>query len=678
MSVFLLFSPKFFKRSTPPPPVPKSVQAVRKKSTHAKKFSLKYPGVGKLCQVSETVSFLHVKGTPREGGQQIGENFSKDLAELEDYFRYIFKESAGSFLSKLVYDGLLTFYSYRQWGKIPPEVQQEHLGIAEAAKDLSRFKFMRKHKLKQYDLIFDLMINLSLFGLACSSFVIKDKNGNLLKGRNLDFTLNPFGTFNKIVVILWEIEGQPPRITIDPVFFNLAPTTAIVMPNAANEEGTKFFPSSPEENEKIFSFKELKEFFEKIDQGLDWEIENPLRSKKNGPFSVFIHVIFGKKNYRSTPTITVSRKLVQQLSYEEAIEIPEKYKDTCAKKLIISDDKRAQIKDMINEKIVTQELTKNMRFLVATNHLLDRTLETLREMWHALSFNSMARKDTIEIFLKDKWASIPIAIRAQREAAGDPTISNIERKGKEKTNVIYGNLPSTPLENSNRLPFFANQTRNYNSVIFAGDEVLVAGGEHAAYNDRIGFNIKNLSRWAKNKYLPVKVYPQNPDLASLEKGYELDRELRRAKDAYYKGHFEKAKKHLKNFVKTDKDHTDAQVLLGAIALEEAYKNGDDLTKLEWARRYLTKVINTEWSNGVLDEWKKGSAFAHLLLGMSYDLQGHRETAEEHYAKVLSYASNEKANDFAKEAAGWAKKFLRNPKAFKKLLRSHKKMVKFVL
>jgi tetratricopeptide (TPR) repeat protein len=152
-------------------------------------------------------------------------------------------------------------------------------------------------------------------------------------------------------------------------------------------------------------------------------------------------------------------------------------------------------------------------------------------------------------------------------------------------------------------------------------------------------------------------------------GRNLTVELRKGKQRYKEEEFISAAKHFNKVLETDPEHIEAQLLLGAIKLEISdqigYSSGDIAGELR-------EIIGIEDYYGVEPKFRRGSAFAYLLLGMFHDLQNKHKEAVKNYDKVIRF---EEENALWSEASDWARKF----KAKRcQDLPPHKKMVELLL
>jgi|GEM_PF-2563570 len=593
--------------------------------------SIRYPGVGRPIMISKNLGFIHLKGkTPHEVGCQFGQAFSKDLVNFNKSLKNMFAEKVGRFLSALAYYIALPFYSLIQWCRITKPIRKEIMGIARGAEDLHRFNVIRKMKMIRLSSLYEFQIN---FGQGCTSFAKKHEDWNFLNllykliGRNLDMIFDASGTLDRSWIILYEIEGQRPFISIGPIFFNLAPTTAI------------------------------------------------LEGENGDPIFFAIHNLMGPRNLWGKPTVTLMRQIANQPSLEDILRLLSKSKETCSKKLIIND----VVADFIANEVYFRKMKPDEDYIVATNH--PQTPEAKEhvseeEILHGWLINPTARYYATKEYLKGKPTSIEVAVEALSNQY-DPT---------RKKDRVRGHIVQPPFCNSEE---YISQT--YTSVIadFKDEMFWVGAGPWAASGNFYGFNINNLWEWARSeglKDLAYKIYEQKLDeekIQEFESGRAQVKVLRQGFEAYRKGKFYDAWVHLTNVLKDDQDDVEARVCLGAINLEEHFRNGSSFTYLILAREYFESVINIEKTSKIETRFLRGSPFAYLLLGMSYDLQGKREgdrkIAEKYYKKIIEFKMElEKANEFNEfvvEAAEWAEQFLKKP--CKKLPR-HKKMVKLVL
>ncbi len=584
---------------------------------------IKYQGRGKLHKISDTLGAIHLKGTPYQVGQQYGKAFSKDLLDFNRSLKKMFAEQAGGILSKIAYFVVLC-YSFIQWMMpqfiksrcIPKPLKQEIKGIAKGAEDLGRFRLLKMIRLSG---LYDFMVNFGLAGFGCSSFATKDKDGNLLVGRNFDMIYDPSGTLDRSRVILFEIEGQQPFISTGPVFFNLAPTTAIIK----GQNGEPLF----------------------------FGINNVTGPRK----------IFGK------PTVTLLREMANQASYDKIVNLLKRSKETCAKKFLISDGTDAAMAEVVPGKMtVVRQIREGESNVVATNNYQtkkSKRFESKAELLHALNLNSWIRYRRIKMLLKEILAAASskdpheLAIRILSD------YFDLARN----LNQPWGDNISPPYKNSDA---YLSQTYVSAVMDYKNNLFWLGSGPYSAHADFYGFRPENLWKWSRGKEaLEVRKYAQSPNYARFELGRNLTVELRKAKQSYKEEAFLSAAEHISKVLEVDPEHVEATLLLGAIKLEifdqAGHGSGDILSDLK-------RVIDIEDDNKVEPRFRRGSAFAYLLLGMFYDLQKKREEAVRNYFRVLGF---ERENEIGSEASDWARKFLQercqDPP-------SHKKMVELLL
>lgn len=581
--------------------------------------SISYQGIGKPVNISKNLGVIHLKGTPYQVGQQYGKAFSQDLVNFNQSLKTMFAEQAGGFLSKIVYFVVLC-YSFIQWiipHRIPKPLKQEIKGIAKGAKeDLGRFPLAKMIRLSG---LYDFMVNFALAGFGCSSFAKKDEAGNLLVGRNFDMIFDPSGTLDRSQLILFEIEGQRSFISAGPVFFNLAPTTAIIK----GENGEPLF----------------------------FGINNVTGPRK----------LFGK------PTITLLREMANQTSYEGILKLLKDNEETCAKKFLIANGTDAAMAEVVPGKMtVVREIKEGENNVVATNNYQtkkSKKFESKKELRHALNLNSWIRYRRIKRLLKEASAS------TSSEEPHEMAIRILSDHFDPARNVKqpWGDTVSPPYKNSEA---YLSQTYVSAVMDYANNLFWLGSGPYAAHGDFYGFSPDNLWKWAKGEEdLSFRKHAQTPDLKRLELGRTLTEELRQGKGNYKNGNFITATIHLRNVLKIDPEHIEAQLLLGTIKLEYFDRAGHGSGDIS---DDLREVIDIEDYHGVEPRFRRGSAFAYLLLGMYYDLQKKREEAVKNYEMVLSF---EKENALWSEASDWARKFLKKPC---RDLPSHKKMVELLL
>lgn len=588
-----------------------------------------YPGIGKPRKISENLGVCHLKGSHREVGFQYGQAFSKDLVKFNDYLKSLLAESAGKFLSRLVYYVALPFYSLLQWCRIPKLLRQEMKGIAEGAEDLSRFNTIRMMKMVRLSSLYDFMVNFALVGVGCSSFAQRGEGGKLFVGRNFDFNFDPTDNTAKPLedkplersqVILYEIEDQQPFISTGPIFFNAAPTTAII-------EG------------------------------------------ENGePLFFAIHNVIGPRKFFGKPTFVLLREMANKAKFEDIRQLLEGSKETCAKKFIFTDSTRAAIADAVPDiGIMIKEMGKDEASLAVTNHFQtkkSKKYESPTEEDHGLNFNSRVRLFSIRQFLSG-------IIKPSIETV----ISALSNTYDHTLNLVrpWGHVTSPPFRNDQRPPYAANINRAFYSIAidYIKGRFFVGAGEYAPFGTYHGFNFKNIWRWAREgEELQVEARPQAIDKDLLDKALDCAKALANAKYHYKKGNLNRARFHLQEVRKIDSKDIESQLLLSVIFLEKSSHANSSYANSAMDR--LRNIIKIEEDQKVLPKLRAGSAFAHLLLGMIYDTRGNREKALEQYDRVLEF---EKANEFGAEASEVAKRYLGKPC---KHLPSHRKMAKLIL
>ncbi|MEE8637643.1 MAG: C45 family autoproteolytic acyltransferase/hydrolase [Candidatus Margulisiibacteriota bacterium] len=582
--------------------------------------SIKYPGVGKPVNIPKSnLGVIHLKGTPYQVGLQYGKAFSKDLVNFNDSLKNMFAETAGRFISKIVYHIALPFYALLQWCRIPRPLRKEIKGIAKGAEGLHRYNVIRLMKMIRLSALYDFMVNFALAGFSCSSFAKKDEAGNLLIGRNFDMIYDSSGTLDHSQLILYEIEGQQSFISAGPVFFNLAPTTAIIK----GENGEPLF----------------------------FGINNVTGPRK----------LFGK------PTVTLLREMANQPSYQGILDLLKRSKETCAKKFLISDGTDAAMAEVVpGEMTVVREIKEGENNVVATNNYQtekSKKFESKTELVHALNLNSWIRYRRIKRLLKEALASSgephELAIRILSDYFD--LARNMEQ--------TWGDNISPPYKNSEA---YISQTYVSALLDYKNNLFWLGYGPFSAHGDFYGFDVNNLWKWVKSKGkedLAFEIYEQTLDKEKLELGRTLTQELNAGKSYYKKDNLITATIHLRNVLKIDPGHIEAKLLLGAIKLEYFDLAGHGSGNIS---DDLREVIDIEDYYGVEPKFRRGSAFAYLLLGMYYDLQRKREKALENYKKVLNF---EKENALWSEASEWASKFKNKPC---KNVPSHKKMVELLL
>lgn len=581
--------------------------------------SIRYSGCGKLHEIAgKKLGVVHLKGTPHQVGLQYGKAFSQDLVDFNRSLKNMFAEQAGGFLSKIIYFVVLC-YSFIQWmipRRIPKPLKQEIKGIAKGAKGLGRFRLAKMIRLSG---LYDFMVNFALAGFGCSSFAAKDKDGDLLVGRNFDMIYDPSGTLDRSRLILFEIEGQRPFISAGPVFFNLAPTTTIIK----GEKGEPLF----------------------------FGINNVTGPRK----------VFGK------PTVTLLREMADRSGYAEIVDLLKKSKETCSKKFLISDGTDAAMAEVVPGKMtVVREIREGESNVVATNNYQtkkSKKFESKAELLHALNLNSWIRYRRIKRLIKEILAAA--SSREPHELA----IRVLSDHFDLARNLCqpWGDNISPPYKNSDA---YLSQTYVSAVMDYKNNLFWMGYGPYSAHGDFYGFSPENLWKWAREEEaLEVRRYAQSPNYGRLELGRELTIELRKGKQSYKEEAFLSAADHFGKVLETDPEHIEAALLLGAIKLDlfdqAGYGSKDIASDLQ-------RIIDIEDKYKVETRFRRGSAFAHLLLGMFYDLQRKREEAIKNYEKVLSY---EKENALWSEASDWARKFLHKP--CQDLL-PHKKMVELLL
>lgn len=551
-------------------------------------------------------------------GRQYGKAFSRDLLDFNRSLKKMFAEQAGGFLSKIVYFIVLV-YSFIQWiipRRIPKPLKQEIKGIAKGAEDLGRFRLAKMIRLSG---LYDFMVNFALAGFGCSSFATKDKDGNLLVGRNFDMIYDPSGTLDRSRIILFEIEGQRPFISAGPVFFNLAPTTAIIK----DRNGKPLF----------------------------FGINNVTGPRK----------IFGK------PTVTLLREMANQASYDEIVGLLKRSKETCAKKFLISDGTDAAMAEVVPGKMtVIREIRKSEKNVVATNNYQtkrSKRFESKAELLHALNLNSWIRYRRIKRLLEEALTS------PSSEEPHELAIHILSDHFDLARNMSqpWGDNISPPYKNSEA---YLSQTYVSAVMDYKNNLFWLGSGPYSAHADFYGFRPENLWRWTRGKEaLEVRKYAQSPNYARFKLGRDLTVELHKGKQRYKEESFLSAAEHFSKVLETDPEHIEASLLLGAMKLEifdQAGHGSKDLAA------DLKHVIEIEDDHRVEPKFRRGSAFAYLLLGMFYDLQKKREEAIKNYFQVLGF---EKENEIGSEASDWARKFLHKRC---RDLPSHKKMVELLL
>jgi tetratricopeptide (TPR) repeat protein len=567
---------------------------------------IKHAGIGKPHRVSANLGLYHFRGSPREVGKQYGQAFSRDLVQFNGYLKNLLAETAGRFLSEIVYHLVLPAYSLLQWFRVPKPLRQEIKGMAEGAKDLSRFNFVRQLKMVRLSSLYDFMVNFALTGVGCSSFAKRDADGNLLIGRNFDINYDSSGTLERSQVLLYEIEGQRPFITTGPVFFNVAPTTAIV------------------------------------------------KGENGEPLFFAIHNVIGRRQLFGKPTVTLLRQMANQPSFAKLLELLDRSEETCAKKFILADDKRAAVADVVPDKdIYIKELPPEAGHLAVTNNYQtprSRRFVSDKEEEHGLNFNSIVRLHSLRQALTHAPHKLEAALAA---------LSNTFDYTRDKFHP-WGDIVSPPFNADQRPPYKANMARTYYSVVLDHKEgnLWVGAGAYAPHGDFYGFDLKSLWNWAEGRgFLPLKKHPQNPNYEKLDDGRILSEGLAEAKELYKIGEFDQARPYLKHVLKMDKDHIEARVLRAAIGLELYDAARPEEFGIELARSYLNSVIRIEQRADVKPRFQRGTPFALLLLGMSYDLQGRRSEAQEMYDATRAY---ENASELGQEAAAWARQFQQKP------------------
>ncbi|MCX5726483.1 MAG: C45 family autoproteolytic acyltransferase/hydrolase [Candidatus Saganbacteria bacterium] len=585
--------------------------------------SIKYSGVGKPHIVSPNLGIYHFKGSPREVGFQYGSAFSKDLVKFNGFLKNLLEQSSGKLLSKAVYYAALPFYSAAQWLKIPSSVREEIKGMADGAVDLSRFKAIRYLKMMRLSSLYDFLVNFALAGVGCSSFAKKDDHTGLMIGRNFDLNYDPSGTLERSNVIFYEIDGRQPFISVGPVFFNAAPTTAII--RGENEE----------------------------------------------PLFFAIHNVIGPKEFFGKPTVALLREMGNQKNYDEIVKLLNRSEETCAKKFIIADGNRAAVADVIPGKGVCLEEIGEKKYIALTNNyqtLRSKKFESGQESEHGLNFNSRVRRYSLikSIENNSPWLGIVHAVE---------TLSNTYDHTC-MTEHPWGDIVSPPFNNDERPPYAANINRTYYSVIldYRKNIFWAAASEYAPQDDFYGFELKNFWKWtAGREELSLIRYPQNPDHQGLKLGRRLTEMLCIGKENYKKGDLNSASDYFLQVLKIDQDNILAQLFLGAATLGlYSARPHHYLNYLNFAESYFENIIGLEDIAYVPPELRRGSAFAHLLLGICFDIQGRREKAIKSYENAINY---ERSNEFGAEAAGMARKFILKQA---EEVPSHKELVKLLL